>query len=302
MHVCACGCGRPACRLGASRRIWDELEGGVGLTLRPAASRCCGHHAIVPRRQHESLRDGGALETVAAPCSRRVRSPVMLKRAVWCVPIAAVLLSACATSEPRPRSQWPAYPPPVPGGGVYSTSSPTPPPPPLPAFVRLTILDATIRVSKIDGSKWDGLPGEKVSPTVIAGLARALGASNPYTAVIGVLGSVSFGVTERPEPFGFADLLSNQGNQRLTLNADRDTLTPIWQGPPSWSHVPLGPNTRIRISLWDKDLVNHDPIGVAELNAEHLAAALHARQVYQVRVAEQDNGQMLFIGISVMAE
>jgi len=135
-----------------------------------------------------------------------------------------------------------------------------------------------------------------------ADCARALGASNPYAAVFGFLGSMSLGATERPEPYGFADLLSSQGNQRLNLTSLRDTLTPMWQGPPSWSHVPLGPNTRIRISLWDKDLVNDDPIGVAELNSEHLAAALRARQVYQVRVTDQGNGQVLFIGISVMPE
>lgn len=56
---------------------------------------------------------------------------------------------------------------------------------------------------------------------------------------------------------------------------------------------------RVRLSLLDEDLVNHDAIGVVELNAWDLDAAVKANQVFHVRVDDQANGQVLFVGISV---
>ena len=46
----------------------------------------------------------------------------------------------------------------------------------------------------------------------------------------------------------------------------------------------------------------HDPIGVAEINYEDVVAALESEQVYQVKVADQTDNQLLFVGISVTAE
>jgi hypothetical protein len=163
----------------------------------------------------------------------------------------------------------------------------------------VSILDAKIGPSKVDGTDWDG-PG-KVPPTVTGGLLAALGAPDPYQAVTNLLFSVSSNSLDRPEPFGVAELFTRSGPvQVLSLNADRDTLTPIWNGSPTWSSVPLDPATRIRITLKDKDLVYDDPMGIAEFGYDDLVAALRAGRIYPVRVAEQTNRQILFIGISVM--
>ena len=59
---------------------------------------------------------------------------------------------------------------------------------------------------------------------------------------------------------------------------------------------------RLRVTVIDEDLWEDDPIGVAEINYDDVVAALEAGEVYQVKVAEQTQNQLLFVGISVMPE
>jgi hypothetical protein len=59
---------------------------------------------------------------------------------------------------------------------------------------------------------------------------------------------------------------------------------------------------RILVELWDDDLVNDDPIGAAEINSTDLMDALVAQQKFYVRVDDQTEGQLLFLGISVVQQ
>jgi hypothetical protein len=123
--------------------------------------------------------------------------------------------------------------------------------------------------------------------------------------VLGVLADVASHGLAKPEPFGTADLfLAGTLIDHVTLDkpGQRETYTPAWEGPPMWSRVPLGKETRIRVHLIDRDLAFDDEIGTAELNSTDLTAAFLSAQVYHVRVAEQTNNQILFIGISVVGQ
>jgi hypothetical protein len=171
--------------------------------------------------------------------------------------------------------------------------------PSLPARVRVSLVDAQIGPGKVDGSHWDG--AGTVPPSVTSGLLAALGAPDPYAAVVNTLSSVSANSLDRPEPVGTAELFTAAGpGGTLRLNADRDTFTPIWFGTPTWERVPLEPATRIRVTLRDRDVMFDDPMGVAEIGYSDLVAALRAGRVYPVRVAEQTYRQILFVGISVL--
>ena len=67
-------------------------------------------------------------------------------------------------------------------------------------------------------------------------------------------------------------------------------------------NVPVDSDVRIAVTLWDLDLVNDDPIGSVEINSSDLKDALAAQQKFEVRVDDQTDGQLLFIGISVVQQ
>ena len=69
----------------------------------------------------------------------------------------------------------------------------------------------------------------------------------------------------------------------------------------NWKNVPLGHGARAKLTLFDKDLTKSEPIGTAEITEQDMQAALAAGKVYQVRVDDQTNRQLLFIAISVQA-
>lgn len=191
-------------------------------------------------------------------------------------------LLLCAACSPRPDG-----PPPL--------ASPRP----LPPYVNVRFVQALIAPTKFDGRKWDG-PGP-IAPQAGTLIATALGASNAYSAVVGVLASPTISGIEPPEPFGRVRVFK-AGLLHVELPLDteaRDTLTPIWK-PATAIAVPLVSTTRIEIELWDRDFFGeHDPMGAAVITYEDLIAALRAGVVYHVRLAEQTNRQILFFDILV---
>ena len=84
--------------------------------------------------------------------------------------------------------------------------------------------------------------------------------------------------------------------------AVQDNYTPIWPDVWRYVNVPIDSDVRILVSLWDSDLVNDDPIGAPEINSTDLMNALTAQRKYEVRVDDQTDGQLLFIGISVVQQ
>lgn len=181
---------------------------------------------------------------------------------------------------------------------LLGCGAPRPPEKRLPAFVSVEVRGALIGPGKVDGAAWDGLG--RLDATAQAGLGRALAAVDPYAAVVSFFANPALAALERPEPVGRVRATVNGVTvQELELPlAQRDTLTPVWNGT-GLVRVPLVPDTRLELELYDKDLVNDDAMGAATITASDLATALRVGIVHHVRVAEQTNNQVLFVDISV---
>jgi len=63
--------------------------------------------------------------------------------------------------------------------------------------------------------------------------------------------------------------------------------------------VPLQPNVRLDVTLYDRDVINDDAMDVATITQEDLIAALRSGKRHSVRVAEQTYNQVLFLDITV---
>ena len=86
-----------------------------------------------------------------------------------------------------------------------------------------------------------------------------------------------------------------------TFEAGLDTFTPRFDV--TWSHVPLSHWTTMHMYFVEKDPGGTEDIGAVVLSAHDLAKALDLRgETHHVRVDDQTNGQMLYVGISVIAE
>lgn len=155
-----------------------------------------------------------------------------------------------------------------------------------------------IAPTKTGGAPWDGLGPP--SPGAATAVATALGASNAYAAAVEALATPIMQGLEKPEPFGSVVVRGTTTAQpalELTT-AERDTLTPLWSNAVA-HRVPFAPTTVLEVRLLDRDISENDAIGDCNIRYEDLAAALQARDVHQVRVAEQTAQQLLFLGISV---
>ena len=188
-------------------------------------------------------------------------------------------------------------------GCLSDMTGPTPPEPAPPGtrIATIEVVDAVISPGKVNQDVWDTVG--KVPADVWSGLATALGASEPFAAVTGFLQTQS-PLLPRPDPYGTATLLSTFSAEDsveypLATNDNnlQDTFTPTWPTRSHWEDVPLTPDLRVRVSLTDEDLSDHDPIGVVELNLQQIEAAIAAGQVVHVKVSSQGTSQILFVGI-----
>jgi hypothetical protein len=170
--------------------------------------------------------------------------------------------------------------------------------------VSIDVVDAVISPGMANKEAWDGIG--TIPSEVWSGLTAALGAPQPYSAVITFFGDQLIQQLDNPEPFGTAELLSQSSPDdgvshvlATTTSNQEDTLIPLWPTPGRWSGVSVTSDLRVRVTLFDEDLSNHDPIGVVELNSQDIEDAIRAGQVFHARVTDQGNGQILFIGLSV---
>jgi hypothetical protein len=200
----------------------------------------------------------------------------------------------------------PMDPQPMPDGGVMMT----PPSGYAGRLATVLVEDALIGPSKADRTPWD--PGAAIPPEVITGLAKALGAVDPFAAALGVVGgptlNAAITASQKPDTYGTIrmDALGKIGTEYpLATREERteDSFTPVVPGPTGYRMVPIDADVRLRIHLRDADLFDSDDeVGVAVINAEDIRAAFAARKKYQVPVWDQTNNQILFVGISVLGE
>lgn len=172
--------------------------------------------------------------------------------------------------------------------------------------VVVTIEGAMIGPTKAGGDSWD-FDGAGLDANSKAQLAKALIGSNPYAEAAAILSGPIVQTVSKPDPYGKATLegAGLEGMERVLAakeEAVQDTFTPIWPHRAEWTGVRLNRDVRIRLELKDDDLFEDDPIGVAILNTDHLRAALEAKTVYHVEVADQTQNQILFVDIAVRPE
>lgn len=192
------------------------------------------------------------------------------------------------------------------GSGSNGSGSYTPP-----EFATIEITDTLVQPWMAGGELWDGT--SSVGQTEIEGLLEALSSEFPYVAVFDYVAGLAVDAYDAPDPFAYAERWGD-GNwiEPVALctyeNNDEDTFAPVWPGDPAsanlrgWHGVAVSPDMRIRVTVGDEDLSEHDSIGQVELNYDDVITALKAKQVHPIRVDDQGQGQVLFIGISAIPE
>lgn len=198
-----------------------------------------------------------------------------------------------------PGSQPPGTAPSVPSPYPYAPPPSASPPPP--RFARVSLTGMLIGPGKADRTQWDG-PGGTVSDRDWLLIGRALTSSNAYGAVLSVMAEPAIQALEKPDVGGTAMLRTAQGDETpLELAKVQDSFTPQWDSV-SWDNVPLDGSARIRVVAIDRDLFEDDPMGIFEISASDISAAIQAGRVYPVAVHTQTNKQILFVLISAMTQ
>jgi hypothetical protein len=169
-------------------------------------------------------------------------------------------------------------------------------------LVSVIITDSIIAPGMADGTDWDGIGN--VDPDVVAAVATALAAPVPAVEVLKVLTGPLLLDVDKPDPYGDAYVTAfgipgGVGDLASMASPDPNTFHPIW--PANWffPNVPIDSDVRVTVELWDSDLLYPDSIEAVQLNADDLKAALAAQQAVEVRVDDQGQHQLLFVGISV---
>jgi hypothetical protein len=184
------------------------------------------------------------------------------------------------------------------GGGTYTGR-----------WVSVQIIDAIIAPGKADGTAWDGTV--PIPDSVLNALGTALAGGDPVGGSLAVLAGPDLNNAissfDKPDAYGLAQatvfgVTGDAYSLAQPTEAVEDNYTPIWPDVWRYVNVPIDSDVRILVSLWDSDLVNDDPIGAAEINSADLMNALAAQRKYEVRVEDQTDGQLLFIGISVVQQ
>jgi hypothetical protein len=171
-------------------------------------------------------------------------------------------------------------------------------------LVTVEIVDAVIAPGKHDGTDWDGLGS--VDPSVSQAITVALVGPNPLADVLSALTNPALAAVDKPDPYGSAQLtvygmITDWVALATSDDAVPNTFTPIWPYDWHYQNIPIDTDVRIRIDLWDKDLIDDDPIGSVVVNSNDLKAALAAQKKLEVQVSDQSD-QLLFVGINVVEQ
>ncbi len=176
-------------------------------------------------------------------------------------------------------------------------------------WATVTITDAIIAPGKADGTSWDGTV--TIPSGVLQALGDALAGGDPVGGTLAVLArpalNNAISSLDKPDALGWAQAtVFGTVGQSIWLadeaDAIQDSYTPIWPYGWYYTNVPIDSDVRIGVTLIDSDLVNDDPIGTAKINSTDLKDALAAQDKFYVRVDSQTDGQLLFIGITVVQQ
>jgi hypothetical protein len=177
---------------------------------------------------------------------------------------------------------------------------------------------ALINASKGDGRCWDVGCNQKQSAEVakaaanaakavlVATAAASAAVVAPFAAAFVILAPMAAKAMSLPDAAGTASVITGGAMAPgQTLMVQRDTLTPQWGV--GFTHVPVLPDTALRIALVDADADipftnGDDPMGIINITGADLFQAMQVGGTFQVPVATQTSDQVLFVGISVHPE
>lgn len=164
--------------------------------------------------------------------------------------------------------------------------------------VNFEISGALVNLTKVGGAGWDGMvsPSDAESAASLAALAGTQGAA--YGVVFEEANGLLVAGTGAPDVQGRVEVLVSGGvAQSFPLPAVDNTFHPVWSGY-LIEGLALRPEVSVRVKLGDTDLTNVDPIGVFLIPSSAFADAAIRGTVVWLPVAEQTQGQVLFVGIS----
>ncbi len=176
-----------------------------------------------------------------------------------------------------------------------------------PSVVTISVVDALIAPYMANGTAWDGtgtMNDSQETKQAISELTTALGATQPEAAVAAIIGGIAMSVTAPPDAYGYLQLFtSGTWGYQVDLPVDSNQFHPQWPGA-GWQHVPVDPNMRIRIALWDDDApLNPDTIGTAEIGYNEIVNAAKSQAVWYVQTSHNWQSQpILYVGVSVTVE
>ena len=186
----------------------------------------------------------------------------------------------------------------------------------MPERLRITLIGAHIGPGKVDGTRWDGigkLSEDQVSKTqelVQLAAEMAAAAANPPAALAAtagkLLGDMAMPAASKPDVYGWVEWQPAGSGPTLKLDlAPRSRpvreFSATWRQPVVLPDAKWNPRLRIRITLRDKDITSDDAIGTVELNGDHIRYAWARQKVTPILVADQSDGQLLAVKVSVSA-
>jgi hypothetical protein len=172
-------------------------------------------------------------------------------------------------------------------------------------LVTVRLVDAMISPTRLDGRPWDvavQLEGSGARDRVVSAMNHAANAKGAYDAAASVLGHVADGSSGLPDVRVKASVDTGDGKaQASSFDGETDSLTPHFRA--RWEHVVLTRWTMVHMYFVDADEAGASDIGAVVLSPLDLAAALEEKgKVHHLRVDDQTNGQILFVGIAVDPE
>jgi hypothetical protein len=172
-------------------------------------------------------------------------------------------------------------------------------------LVTFRIVDVMISPTRLDGKPWDVAaqldePGAR--DKVVTAMNHAANAKKAYDAASDALSRLGDTWGGLPDVGVNASVDPGDGKpQARSFSGDKDSLTPHFDA--RWDHVPLSHWTTVHMYFVDQDAAGKTDIGAVVLSPLDLAAALKENgKVHHLRVDDQTNGQILFVGISVASE
>lgn len=171
----------------------------------------------------------------------------------------------------------------------------------------ITFLGAVIGPTKLNGKPWDASYDTKKS--IGAGLSTLLSSAVPHKKIIDTV------LAGAPKGSGAPDIIGSiqqvgpsypgleEAAKAPIALADKKTITKNGYTPiftTEYKAWPMYSNTRFRIRLWDKDMMQNDFIGTVEVTTEDIQKAITAGQAIYINVSNQSQNQILYIQISAI--